>query len=178
MSDDVTKPDQGQLAVLWTAAYPVVSAYIRAVVRDFHDGEDVLQDVARTTTERFEEYDPSRPFVPWTLGIAKFKLLQYRDKQSGRRLIADSEVLERLSQACDDSQTQMSEIRQALVNCIRALTPRAKRLLELRYVRDLKPQKIADQVGATSNAVSVALHRVREALRQCVERSMVGVRDR
>jgi DNA-directed RNA polymerase specialized sigma24 family protein len=44
----------------------------------------------------------------------------------------------------------------------------------MRYVRELTPRKIAAMTGMNSNAVSVMLHRVRRALRECIERQIAA----
>jgi len=48
--DDQTR----QAARLWTLAQPAVSAFVTAVVRDFKDRDDVLQDIAVAAIESFE----------------------------------------------------------------------------------------------------------------------------
>ena len=59
-----------KLARLWTESQSVVASYIFSLVRDFHLAEDILQQVAVVLVREFEKYDPSRPFLPWTMGIA------------------------------------------------------------------------------------------------------------
>ena len=49
-----------------------------------------------------------------------------------------------------------------------------RKLLEMRYVREMTPRKIAATTGMNSNAVSVMLHRVRRALRDCIERQLAA----
>ena len=42
----------------WTEAQPIVAGYINAVVPDFQEAEDLLQDVAVILLRKFTEYDP------------------------------------------------------------------------------------------------------------------------
>lgn len=42
----------------------------------------------------------------------------------------------------------------------------------MRYVRELTPAKIAALTGMNANAVAVMLHRVRRALRECIEKQI------
>jgi RNA polymerase sigma-70 factor (ECF subfamily) len=64
---------------------------------------------------------------------------------------------------------ELDDTREALNKCTRQLRGRARQLVELHYVRELRPTRIAQQLGMSANAVFVALHRVRTALRKCVE---------
>jgi RNA polymerase sigma-70 factor (ECF subfamily) len=57
-----------------------------------------------------------------------------------------------------------------LSECLGLLEGKARRLCELRYRDDLKPAAIAPLVGMTANTVAKALQRVRDRLRECIER--------
>lgn len=64
--------DQTRKAMrLWALAQPTVSAFITAVLRDFSDRDDVLQDVAVAVLDGFGSFDEHRPFTPWAIGVAR-----------------------------------------------------------------------------------------------------------
>ncbi len=54
--------------------------------------------------------------------------------------------------------------------CLKGLDGRQRRMCELRYRAGLKPARIAELMGLNSNTVSKSLQRIREALRECIER--------
>ena len=64
-------PATRQAFAQWTLAQPAVSAFVHAWVQDRAERDDVLQEVAVAVLESYEAYDPSRPFLPWALGIAR-----------------------------------------------------------------------------------------------------------
>ncbi len=58
-----------------------------------------------------------------------------------------------------------------LRDCLTRIEGRARELCELRYVsRILKPAAIAEQVGMTANSVAKTLQRIRDQLRECIDR--------
>lgn len=57
-----------------------------------------------------------------------------------------------------------------LRDCLQSLEERARRLCELRYRDDLKPAAISELLGQSANAVAKALQRIRDLLRECIER--------
>ena len=57
------------LARFWTQHQPTVGAYVLAMIPNFHQSEDVLQQVAVVLVREFDKYDTSRPFLPWALGL-------------------------------------------------------------------------------------------------------------
>jgi RNA polymerase sigma-70 factor (ECF subfamily) len=63
-----------------------------------------------------------------------------------------------------------------LNRCMKKLTDQARRIVELRELQGLSEKDIAAQLGTTSNAVSVGLHRARKQLRHCVE--MTAIQER
>ena len=60
---------------LWTTHQASVANYVHALVRDRPAAQDVLQETALLAFRKFPEYDAERPFVAWTLGIARFKVM-------------------------------------------------------------------------------------------------------
>jgi RNA polymerase sigma-70 factor, ECF subfamily len=163
-----------QLTVAWTKALPSVSAFVSSSVRDFHKAEDLVQEVAATVAEKFEEYDASRPFVNWALGIAQNKVLGLFRKEATRRLMFDDATVESLAVATADVASDLDVRERALKQCLQVLPERARKLLEARYRSDEPVAAIAKKMGMTANTVYVALHRVRASLRGCIERRMAA----
>ena len=163
-----------QLSILWTKAYPIVSTYFRASLCDFHQAEDLLQETAAAAAEKFTTYDPSRSFTAWVLGVARYKLLQHHRKHATDRHVFDDEAILKLADVYAEMESEISSMHTALENCIERGDGRPRKLLEMRYVREMTPRKIAATTGMNSNAVSVMLHRVRRALRECIERQLAA----
>lgn len=163
----------GEMAVLWSNAQPVVTNYLRAAVFSFHDAEDLVQQVAYAAASRFDEYDPALPFTPWVLGIAKYKVLEYRRKSNSDRLVFGEAALDRIRNAYEEiGEQNLADRHMAVQHCIAKLPPRARTVLEMRYMQDIKPGRIAQRLGATANAVSLLLSRTRKALARCIEQHL------
>ena len=69
MSSDPSK----NLTLLWMQAQPGIEAYLNGMIRDRAIAEDLLQQVALTVTEKFEQFDASRSFTGWAMGIARYR---------------------------------------------------------------------------------------------------------
>jgi RNA polymerase sigma-70 factor (ECF subfamily) len=161
-----------QLARLWTEAQPMVAAYILSLIPDFHRAEDVLQQVAVVLVRRFDEYEPGRPFLPWALGIARNASFDCRREMAKvRSPLLNDELIESVREVFEEESDASICIRQALRTCLQGLRERMLEVLQLRYAEDLKPQDVAKRLGITSGSVRVILHRARQGLRACIERS-------
>lgn len=157
-------------ARLWTLAQPVVSAFVTSVVRDFTARDDVLQEIAVAVIESIDRYDGQRPFVAWALGVAQNQVGLYLRRERRDRLVFDEQTITTLASAFATISTRESQKLDALQECLRGLEGRARELCELRYRRDLKPAAIAEMVGMTANSVAKTLQRIRDQLRDCIDR--------
>lgn len=158
-----------KLTALWTKAQPTVLAFVLSMVHRFEDAEDIVQQVGMTAAERFADYDETRSFQAWVLGIARLKVLRYyRDNRRHNALLVDQDLLDQMIDLHTERSDRVNEINVALESCLKKLTNRAMKMLELRYVRELSSNDIADYLGTTSNTISVTLHRIRKALRKCM----------
>ena len=162
--------DLHRLTELWNEAQPVVAAFVHGHVRNFHDSEDLIQEIACTVADRFRTYDEARPFTPWALGVARFKILKYYRKQNRDFPLLEQEVADEAIEIFVEEADNYSSFRAALKHCVARLTNRSRLLLELRYVHDMKPMSIARYLGFTPGATRTALHKIRAALGECIDR--------
>lgn len=179
VSDSKSQEDRMvHVARLWSSAQPVVSAMIAGTVFDFHDAEDLVAEVAETAVRKFDQYDPTRPFAPWALGIARNLLLHYYQRRSDRRqAYLDDQALESIASAHLEIADELPARQAALQECIQAIRGKSRRVLEMRYGHDLKPEAVADALNMSRNAVWVMLHRIRTALRNCIEHKLTQAKQ-
>ncbi|MEX0794020.1 MAG: sigma-70 family RNA polymerase sigma factor [Pirellulaceae bacterium] len=156
------------LARNWMKAQPSILAFLLASTPQFSDAEDLLQEVAAEVAVRFDEYDPSRPFLPWALWVAKIKVADFYRSKKREKLVFAGEAIDALAESCTRLQVLISEEQQALDHCLRETTRRTQELLGMRYADDKKPREIASELGMSAAAVRVTLSRARSALMQCV----------
>ena len=161
-----------EIAVLWTNAQPAVAGFISSIVPRFQDADDLLQQVAIAIIKNYEKYDKDRPFVAWAIGIAKNEILMYHRKNSQSKLIFNTRAIETISEAYEKESATFDDIRKALDVCIKKLKGRSRRILEMRYISELSIPRIAQKLGMTHSAIYTFFHRIRLALRDCINRQM------
>jgi RNA polymerase sigma-70 factor (ECF subfamily) len=157
------------LARNWAAAQPLVASFISLVVPDFHDAQDVLQEVAASVLSHDTSRSAPVSFNAWVIGIARHKAVDFHRRRSGDKLVFDTEALAILAEAHQEVEYDQGPRREAMEHCLKRLAAKARRLVDLRYEDDLKPAEIARTMGSNVSAIKVALHRVRAALRECIE---------
>lgn len=166
------------LAVLWLRAEPVVRAFVAASVWDAHHAEDVLQEVASVVAKNYANYDASRPFPPWCLGIARLKVLEYFRANSRDRTVLSNETLLSLESAAQDiAEDRLVARRAALQACVRKLRGRQRKVIEMKYLLGVSVDEIAERLATSTNAIGVTLHRARTNLRECVKQTLAEMSE-
>ena len=151
----------------FTLAQPALRRYVLAHVPDFHQAEDVLQEVAVVLWDRIGEYQPDRSFQAWAFGIARNKILHSWRAPSGRMLLT-GELSERFAEKLQEVVPKFDRKRSLLKNCMAKLAERARSVIELRYGDGLSTEKIAETTGGSVNAVRILLCRTRRSLARCL----------
>ena len=137
-----------------------VLAYVRSIVRDQHDAEDITQNVfakLMTAIKRYEERG-SVPFAGWMMRVARNATL---DHIRAQRQIPVEEV--RAADPCDEG-TEF-ERRQCLKEALADLPEDQREVLVLRHVVGLSPPEIAARLDKTESSVHGLHHRGRARLK-------------
>jgi RNA polymerase sigma-70 factor (ECF subfamily) len=161
-----------QFTLLWTRAHHSVAAYVNALVPEFSDAEDIVQEVALVLMRRFAEYDRARPFVAWAIGVARLQVLQHWDRRRQRPKFLDDALLEKVTALHGEMVDELASARRALEICLRDIDGRRRTALAMRYGDNLQPTAIAAALGTSATAIRNLLNRVRNDLRACIERRL------
>jgi RNA polymerase sigma-70 factor (ECF subfamily) len=163
------------LSRLWSEAQPVVAAMVAGAVVDFQHSEDLVSQVAETVVMKFDDYDRSRPFTPWTLGIARNIILRHYERRAGERLVFfDDRILSAMAIAHEQVAGESAERLAAMQKCLAQIKGKTRRVMEMRYLHGLKPAAIGHSLDMTTNAVWVMLHRGRDAVAKCIGRKLMA----
>lgn len=162
----------------WTQVLPVLTAFVMSSVRDRQHAEDIVQEVGAAVSANFTDIPENVSFNAWALAIARNHIhKRYRSDQRDKHLFK-SDALEALAGAYDRLSDSSDDMRSALDQCIDMLPERSRRIIELRYKQDKRVDGIAAMLGSSANAVSGVLFRVRQALKDCIEKRMAEGDDK
>ncbi|MFO0788641.1 MAG: sigma-70 family RNA polymerase sigma factor [Pirellulales bacterium] len=157
------------LAANWEHARTAVFAQLLAGIGSFHDAEDVLQEVAVSVAKNYGNYDPSRPFLAWALGIARNHMLMHYRRHHRSRVVFSNELMTTIGEHLQAiAERPVDRRKEQLHHCIKKLDDRRRRLVEMRYSSGLSVHEIAERLGKSIPAVKGSLHRVRKILERCI----------
>jgi RNA polymerase sigma-70 factor (ECF subfamily) len=153
--------DQEAVRFLYMRYADNVFGYVRSIVRDHHEAEDVTQHVfakLMTALPKYEARDV--PFAAWILRVARNVAL---DHMRQRRAIPCEEVRE-LEMRRDD-QGDAQQVSLTLREALEVLPDEQREVVVLRHLVGLSPGEIAGRLGKTEPAIHGLHHRGRGALR-------------
>lgn len=151
--------DQDALRFLYVTYSHNVYGYVRSIVRDEHEAEDITQHVfAKLMTSLVKYDDRGVPFFAWLLRLARNVAI---DHLRANRLTPTENVLD------PDSSSRIDLDHGETVRVALATLPDEQRqVVVLRHVVGLTPGEIADRMGRTESSVHGLHHRGRRALQR------------
>jgi RNA polymerase sigma-70 factor, ECF subfamily len=149
-------------------------AYILTLLPNRADADDVLQEASLVMWDKFDDAHPPDDFAAWGCRIAYYKVLDFAKKRQRSRVFFSQAMLERLSETAVEQAAalQLDERREALTGCVEKLPPRDRDLLAHRFAEGATVQTAAAYDGRSVDAVYKALARIRQALFDCVTRTL------
>ena len=163
--DDLTP----EFVRLWTRYQPKVRRYVCMLVPAAADAEDVIQQTASRLWEKFEQYDPERPFVPWAYGFAYHGVLSWSQRQARDRLVFSEEILAQLHTTFGEESSLLELRRKALDSCLQKLSAEERGLLLRRYSEHGAVQREADRSQTKPHKLYYAIETLRTRLLACID---------
>ena len=155
--------DQEALRFLYVTYSHNIYGYVRSVVRDEHEAEDVTQHVFAkliTTIARYD--DRGVPFFAWLLRLARNVAI---DHLRANRMTPTENVL-------DPDVSSFADIDRAQVvqDALSTLPDEQREVVILRHVVGLTPGEIADRMSRSEGSIHGLHHRGRRALQHELQR--------
>lgn len=162
--------DKEAFTELYQHFFPRVYRYLLAKTANEDTADEVISNTFWKVYNHLSEYDMNKAaFSTWLYRIAENELKTYWRSQN-RRADKESEWEDEFDPAAPDSDLpeqkilrteQQNQIRRALEK----LPERERKIIEMTYWLNYKPQRIAETLGLTPNNVSVILNRARAKLK-------------
>lgn len=154
--------------------------FLRHLLADADEAEDVAQDVFVKVLLHFRERDVASRFAVWLFCIARREALDHlRRRQSRARVVAalsalGSSVSSFLRSFSPSSGLEADEFRRDLESAVTRLPPEQREVFLLREREGLEYDEIATVLEIPAKTVSTRLFRARERLRNELRRHLDG----
>ncbi|MCH7227096.1 sigma-70 family RNA polymerase sigma factor [Haloferula sp. A504] len=155
-----------------TANQGRIRAFLVSLMPGSPDVGDVLQETNIVLWKSRTRYQPGTNFLAWAFTIARLEVLHHRTRAKRQRIVfLSDEVLELMAEEVPDDVDHEAYLR-ALEGCKAKLSDTQRELIDLRYRPGFTLEAHARETGRKPSTLRVALMRIRDSLRECVENKM------
>jgi RNA polymerase sigma-70 factor (ECF subfamily) len=152
--------DRDAVRLLYMRYSDNVYGYVRSIVRDEKEAEDLTQQVFMKLMLVVGKYtDRGVPFSGWLLRLARNVALDHLR----RRRPTPTEDVMGADQHADE---RPRESARALYDALATLPDEQRDVMVMRHIVGLSPPEIAEQMGRTESSIHGLHHRGRRALKQ------------
>lgn len=155
-----------------TASQGRIRAFLVSLMPGSPDVADVLQETNIVLWKSRSRYRPGSNFLAWAFTIARLEVLHHRTRAKRQRIVLLSEDVLELMAVEMPVDVDHEAYLCALESCKAKLSDKQRELIDLRYRPGYTLEAHARETGRKASALRVALMRIRESLRECIEKSM------
>jgi len=120
----------------------------------------------------WQKFDKVEEFRPWAFGVARNMVLRHLRAQKQDRHASHDDLVNQLADASVTMVERHTRQREALDGCLGKLPETQRQLVLTAYTKGTRIDQFAIRRGQTPMALYKLLHRIRQALLECVEQKL------
>jgi RNA polymerase sigma-70 factor (ECF subfamily) len=150
-----------------------IFTFIFSLVRNFADADDLFQQTCLVLWKKYDQFIPSKSFVAWACGVARFEVAKFVRDQNRRPGHFSDELTLLLVVAQEELEHErLEEQQRALAACLKKLHQQDQDLLLACYDGSVSIPELARSRNRSPQSVYNSLRRIRRALFDCVQREL------
>ena len=143
--------------------------FVRSLLPTRQEAAEVMQEVI---VELWQGLASAKEFRPWAFGVARNRVRMYLRRRVRDRHVFDDELVNRIADMAMEHEPQHGTEREALDGCLQKLPAAQRDLVLTAYTKGTRMDELATRRGQTPMSLYKLLHRIRQALLECVERTI------
>lgn len=168
----MTQADPEQFMQLFSANQRRLYGYIRSLVANPADAEDLVQQTVTILWRKFDTFEPGSDFAAWALKTARLEVYNHRRRLEPAQRLFDDALFDQLADIAESVSAETDVRREALRACLDKLPADSRRLISQFYEQELGVQQIAKVINRSDKTVYRLLSKVHHMLLACVRRTM------
>lgn len=153
---------------------PLMRFIIKRMGGDINGAEEVFSQTVEAALKGWYTFENKSTYFTWVCRIALNKMADYYRSQVNERsaIVAPGfEILASIgsNELNPEEKMTLDELKLSVLNCLNLLPTQKRRLLYLKYWKDLSYKEIARLLGLTERAVEGQIYRAKQALRTIIE---------
>jgi RNA polymerase sigma-70 factor (ECF subfamily) len=159
-----------QFIRLLNASHSRLLGFLRVMLGNAADAEDVLQRTSMTIWRKFGEYDPSKEFFSWASSFAFYEAKNFQRVAARSRLHFDDELLEKMAAERVPDLDHREARLAAMDRCIEELDEPGRELVREFYLNKTDVAALAQRLGRAPQTLYNKLNALRRLLADCMKR--------
>jgi len=149
---------------------PRIYGYIRSLLFQKADADDVMQETASVLWKKFDEFEKGTHFDRWAFRVAYHQVRSFRQKKAreSQRLHFSDDVFELISEDAPKILDNTEETAAALERCLRKLARKDRQIVAWRFAPGGTNREVAKKLGKSESVISRTLSRIYESLMRCI----------
>ncbi len=166
-------PNESAFVTLLTGIQMPLRLYVQSLLPGDAAAKDVAQQANATLWQKRDDFELGTNFKAWAFSVARYEVLNYRKRQArDSRLIFSEELEETFAEEFAERDEGAENQHEALQRCLGKLRAQDRELLMHRYAKGGTLSDFAAQAGRSVGGLKVTLHRLRNALLECMQRQL------
>ncbi len=157
---------------LYNSVNTRIYSFLLIIVHNHDDAEELLQETATIMWEQFDQYQEGTHFGAWAIAIARNKAMEFLRKNKKTRMVFDESFYAQISKHAEPCSGDVAERSEALRICLEKLQDSDKKLLFMRYRKDVSVKRISQLTGRSLNGLYQSFARILLVLRHCITRQL------
>jgi RNA polymerase sigma-70 factor (ECF subfamily) len=167
----IAKGDRLAMQVLFARHHVRVYRFVLRLVRNEATAEDLISDVFLDVWRQAGKFEGRSQVSTWLLSIARFKALSAMRKRTDQEL--DDETAEAVVDTSDDPEVSLAKKDKgaALQQCLTALSPEHREIIDLVYYHEKSVEEVAGIVGIPEATVKTRMFYARKKLAELLKQN-------
>ncbi len=154
-------------------AKPLMKFIIRKMDGDVQAAEEVFSRTALAALKGYRAFEHKSSYFTWICKIALNKMADYYRERINERSKFIAPTLEGLARIpspalSPEERLALQQLKEAVYECLLLLPEDKRRVLYLKYWKDLSHREIAQRLGTSERAVEGKIYRARNLLRTII----------
>ena len=160
----IARGDRLAMQVLFARHHVRIYRFVLRLMRDEMAAEDVISEVFLDVWRQASRFEGRSAVSTWLIAIARFKALSVLRKRREAEL--DDETAHSIEDTSDDPEriVQKLDKGEKLRECLTALSPEHREIIDLVYYHEKSVQEVAQIVGIPENTVKTRMFYARKKL--------------
>ena len=164
-------PNESAFVALLTGIQMPLRLYVQSLLPGDPAAKDVAQQANATLWRKRDDFTLGTNFKAWAFSVARYEVLTFRKRQArDARLVFGEDLEQTFAEEIAGRNDGAEQQHEALARCLGKLRPQDRELLMHRYAKAGTLSDFAAQAGRSVGGLKVTLHRLRNALLECMQR--------